>query len=65
MRNLKSNSDLLMNQLHTYLTECIYLQAFVEKFSRDLYAEVKNEGLVVQTVHPGYVYTSKISFKQK
>jgi short-subunit dehydrogenase len=54
-----------MNQLHTYLTESVYLQAFVEKFSRDLYAEVKNEGIYIQTIHPGYVYTSKISFKQK
>ena len=26
---------------------------FVEKFSRDLYAEVKEQGIVVQTIHPG------------
>jgi len=33
-------------------------KAFVDKFSRDLSAEVKAKGIVVQTVHPGYVVTN-------
>ncbi len=37
-------------------------QAFVEKFSRDLAAEVKSLGVTVQTVHPGYVATNMASF---
>lgn len=36
-------------------------QAFVEKFSRDLAAEVKSLGVTVQTVHPGYVATNMAS----
>ena len=35
-------------------------QAFVDKFSRDVAAEVKNSGVLVQTVHPGFV-VSKLS----
>lgn len=36
-------------------------QAFVEKFSRDLAAEVQSLGITVQTVHPGYVATNMAS----
>lgn len=39
---------------------CMF-QAFVEKFSRDLSAEVKPLGVTVQTVHPGYVSTNMTS----
>ena len=38
------------------------LQAFVEKFSRDLAAEVSSSGITIQTVHPGYVATNMASF---
>ena len=37
-------------------------QAFVEKFSRDLAAEVSSLGITIQTVHPGYVATNMASF---
>jgi 17beta-estradiol 17-dehydrogenase / very-long-chain 3-oxoacyl-CoA reductase len=33
-------------------------KAFVDKFSRDLSAEVKDSGVTVQTVHPGFVVTN-------
>lgn len=33
-------------------------KAFVDKFSRDLSAEVKHSGVTVQTVHPGFVVTN-------
>lgn len=35
-----------------------FWQAFVNKFSQDLAAEVRPLGVTVQTVHPGYVLTN-------
>ena len=32
-------------------------KAFVDKFSQDLAAEVRDQGVVVSTVHPGYVFS--------
>jgi 17beta-estradiol 17-dehydrogenase / very-long-chain 3-oxoacyl-CoA reductase len=36
----------------------MFRKAFVDKFSRDLSAEVKHSGVTVQTVHPGFVVTN-------
>jgi len=36
----------------------MFFKAFVDKFSRDLSAEVKHSGVTVQTVHPGFVVTN-------
>ncbi|KZS16269.1 Very-long-chain 3-oxoacyl-CoA reductase [Daphnia magna] len=44
-----------------YLTIYGATKAFVEKFSRDLAAEVQSLGITVQTVHPGYVATNMAS----
>jgi short-subunit dehydrogenase len=37
-----------------------YCKGFVDKFSRDLAVEVKPHGILVQTVHPGFI-VSKLS----
>jgi short-subunit dehydrogenase len=37
---------------------CFFFKAFVDKFSRDLSAEVKDSCVTVQTVHPGFVVTN-------
>lgn len=34
------------------------MQAFVDKFSQDVAAEVRDKGVLVQTVHPGHVVTN-------
>ncbi|XP_057374668.1 very-long-chain 3-oxoacyl-CoA reductase-like [Daphnia carinata] len=44
-----------------YLTIYGATKAFVDKFSRDLAAEVKSLGVTIQTVHPGYVATNMAS----
>ena len=36
-------------------------QVFVDKFSRDLFAEIKGQGVIIQTVSPGFVNTNMIS----
>jgi len=38
------------------------LQAFVDKFSRDLSAECRAQGITVQTVHPGKMLYLAIKF---
>jgi len=37
----------------------------VEKFSRDLAAEVRPLGVTIQTVHPGYVLTKMAPINEK
>ena len=39
-------------------------KAFVDKFSQDLAAEVRDRGVVVTTVHPGYVVTAMSKLKR-
>jgi hypothetical protein len=49
------------NKKNVFTQNNKFTQAFVEKFSRDLAAEVKSLGVTVQTVHPGYVATNMAS----
>ena len=43
-----------------FLNDSIYgaTKQFVNKLSLDIAAEVMQYGVLIQTVHPGYVYTS-------
>ena len=42
----------------------LFAQAFVDKFSQDLAAEVRALGVTVQTVHPGFVCTKMPKLKK-
>ena len=51
----KFSSNLISNENE------LLLKVFVDKFSRDLLAEIKGQGVIIQTVSPGFVGTNMIS----
>lgn len=57
LRYAKNDKIIILNFISIHFVS-LFLKAFVDKFSRDLSAEVKHSGVTVQTVHPGFVVTN-------